>query len=656
MIKDNQLDISQACLADYPEIVALFNKNKVYQFLDGNPLSVEDFDLTMKVKEVNSFFLLRQHGKLIGTSAFFKFITHECLDLDSSFGGFLLIDSEYRSGQAISYLYKKILGQITQLGFSNLFTEISKYNKSSLSLSRLNGFREYSQTYEDILHCRSLRSNLPKVIKTFCLSNYYGKGYDLPTFEILEEVERVPEQETLIRACISDKKLIFKVQNQASIPYFLKMDLFQLAIVKEEEKYYLEALFFSEDVDKIQAKIGKRFANLTRKNPRYALGRDNCYDVQATIITKQGTIAVQLERRRVQSIRENNPLNQKFLDYSLKLSPEGSLLFCKGERVIFEDTFIMFSKPLASVYKLVEKKDGLDIVWSYEGARIHKKIRLTGHQINFSYTCNKKAKTMMSEVLKQGFRIFLQEHLIKETDNYQANRPGFYPLEHDDFLRTNQFAQEIFEYYIPSEKCHISYQPIGKSSNQMQFRPLSICQANDLDGSSYQIVFNFIEVENEPFFDAAFYQASDKNLLKYLSQLRMEEEFGYGTKRFITNRKKYSTDQLVLAHNQLVLPKAYIPKDCKQVSLSFTLKIKGNLEQVRFHKRIAYLNKGHILENQRQLVIYDKQQQRYIQLTCPEGTFYSYKENNNLRIRCVFDTNRNHAINMRLTEYKRNLI
>ncbi|MCS4488517.1 hypothetical protein NXS10_06045 [Streptococcus sp. SQ9-PEA] len=111
------------------------------------------------------------------------------MDADSRFSVFLLIDLENRGGQAISYLYWTILEQIAQLGFSNLFTEISKYNKPSLSLSRLNSFREYSQTYEDILHCRLLCSNLPKVIKTFYLSDYHGKTYDLSTFEILEKIE-----------------------------------------------------------------------------------------------------------------------------------------------------------------------------------------------------------------------------------------------------------------------------------------------------------------------------------------------------------------------------------------------------------------------------------------------------------------------------------
>ncbi|WP_093815868.1 cylE protein [Streptococcus sp. 45] len=654
MMEENQLEVFRAQFDDYPEIINLFNKNKVYQFPDGKPLSVEDFDLTMKVKEVEPFFLLRQQKKLIGTSAFFKFITHECLDVDSSFSGFLLIDSENRGGQAISYLYRTILERIAQLGFSNLFTEISKYNKPSLSLSRLNGFREYSQTYEDILHCRSLRSNLPKVIKTFCLSDYYGKEYDLSTFEILEEIEDSTRKETFIRTQISKEELSFKVQDEATLPYFLKMALFQLEIVQESGRFYLQVDSLSEDIEKIQVKIGKRLARLDRKHKRLSLGLASRYFVQANIVTKQGTIAVQLERCRNQSVGKNHLLKQNFSGYRLKVSHEGSLLFCKGERVVFEDTFIMFSKPLTLTFKVKEKPNHLEIIWSYKKARIKKTISFSEDTMICRYDCNATAKDMMPQLIKQGFRIFNQEHLIKEQTTYKANRPGYYPQEHDDFLRAEAFVGESFDYEIPSEDCHVHYSPLGKASNQMQFRPLSICSPDEFAGSSYQITFSDLTLpKTQPFFDKLGYQPSSKNLLKYISQLTLEQEHGYGTKRFLKNRKSYATSRLVLAHNQLVIPYKAIPKDCDYASLSFTFKIKGNLKALRFHESIPYQNKSHILESKQQLVVYDEKQDRYICFACKDGVFYSYKENNSLKIRCVFDTSLTHAVNVRITEYKR---
>lgn len=55
-MEENHLEVSKAHFDDYPEIVNLFNKNKIYQFPNGRPLTTEDFDLTMKVKEVQPFF------------------------------------------------------------------------------------------------------------------------------------------------------------------------------------------------------------------------------------------------------------------------------------------------------------------------------------------------------------------------------------------------------------------------------------------------------------------------------------------------------------------------------------------------------------------------------------------------------------------------
>jgi len=49
MNKDSKLKISEATLKDYEEIVELYNKNQVYQFSNGVPLSVRDLDLTMKM-------------------------------------------------------------------------------------------------------------------------------------------------------------------------------------------------------------------------------------------------------------------------------------------------------------------------------------------------------------------------------------------------------------------------------------------------------------------------------------------------------------------------------------------------------------------------------------------------------------------------------
>lgn len=59
---------------DISQIVDLFNKNKVYQFQNGTPLTLADFCLTMALKETSHFYVLEKNGKIIGTTAFLKFI------------------------------------------------------------------------------------------------------------------------------------------------------------------------------------------------------------------------------------------------------------------------------------------------------------------------------------------------------------------------------------------------------------------------------------------------------------------------------------------------------------------------------------------------------------------------------------------------------
>ena len=658
----NKLKISEASSDDYAEVVDLFNKNQVYQFPDGIPLTVQDLDLTMKIKEVTNLFLLKNNGSVIGTSAFFKFITHECLDWDSSFSGFLLIDSESRSGQAITYLYKTILESITDLGIANLYTEVSKYNKPSLSLSKLNGFKEYSETYEDILHCRSLRSNLPKILKTFRISDYHGKEYDLSTFQVLEELENPSEKETHIRTMISDEEILFKVADNVSLPYYLKMDLFEIGIMKEGNHYLLRAEFLSDDVEKIRVKVGNyRFETLTRNKSVIQLNkRSDKYYVQSSIVTKDGNIDVQLERRKEVSSPAEIPLNRKFQGYDLSISPMGSLNFSKQGRVLLEDSFLLFSRPSDACLVVKEGKDNVKINLSYQGVSIQKTITFVNdEQITCSYHVNQKERDKFPDLLKQAFKIYPQEHLIRDVDGYRANIPGGYPVEHDDFIRADDFEEKIFSYYLPSEGQVIHYQPPGKASNQMQFRPLSVVDGANLTKLTYQFTISSVGIGTKAYEVKGkwekqhTHQATTKNLLKQVYRISLEQEMNYGTKRMIANRKEYPANNLVLSHNQIVLPDSYVPRDSDLYSISFDYKIRGGIEQLRYGERVSYTNKSHILENDQELLLYDASQDSYLRFFAKGGVFYSYRENNSLKVRCVFTTKSSHATNVSITEYRK---
>ena len=661
MKDNNKLMISEATPKDYGEVVSLFNKNQVYQFSDGLPLTVQDLDLTMKIKEVTNLFLLKENNKLIGTIGFFKFITHGCLNQDSSFSGYLLIDSENRSGQAITYLYKTILETMTHLGFANLYTEISKYNKPSLALSKLNGFTEYHGTYEDMLHYRSLRSNLPKIMNTFRISDYHGKDYDLSTFRILEELEDTQKKETRIRTTISEEEIIYKVQDNANLPYSLKLDLFQIEIVEIDGHHILQVKFLSDEVKKVRVKLGKfRFSTLTKENSSIRLKKDNKSRVQAVVVTTNGNIDVQLERTDIDVSPDNVPLSQTFQGYDLSVSSEGNLIFGKQGRKIFEDSFLLFSRPSEAHILVKEEKDKIIITLLYKGASIQKNIAIVSNEkVICSYDFNRKAQRLFPNLIKQGFKIHCQEYLIKDGENYLPYKPGSYPVEHDDFVRAEDFKNKIFNYYVPDERKKVQYTPIGKASNQMQFRPLSLLEKDDLNNLTYQFSISHVCFEKDSLglkynlHEDPIYKMTTNDLLKQVHNIRIEEEHNYGLKRSIANRKKYSTNNLILSCNQIVIPDRNFLADSDLHSISFDYKVQGAIEQVRSIGRMTYENKSYVLENRQSLLVYDIKQDRYLRFEAEDGIFYSYKENNKLKIRCIFTTKSSHTSNVSITEYRK---
>ncbi|HGD4759906.1 TPA: cylE protein, partial [Streptococcus agalactiae] len=222
------------------------------------------------------------------------------------------------------------------------------------------------------------------------------------------------------------------------------------------------------------------------------------------------------------------------------------------------------------------------------------------------------------------------------------------------------FEDRQFHYYLPNEDKMISYSPPGKASNQMQFRPLCLI---DTDSLSFPLTYHFrisqasseealINLKKQPIWDSN-YQASATDLLKHISNLTLEEEKDYGIKRMIANRKHYPSHKLVLAYNQIVLPKNEIPRDSELYSISFDYRIRGKFVQIRQGEHVKYDNKSYVLENSQQLVLYVASDDKYILISAKNGIFYSYKENNHLKIRCMFKRNSPYATNVSITEYRK---
>lgn len=68
---------------------------------------------------------------------------------------------------------------------------------------------------------------------------------------------------------------------------------------------------------------------------------------------------------------------------------------------------------------------------------------------------------------------------------------------------------------------------------------------------------------------------------------------------------------------------------------------------------MTYENKSYVLENRQSLLVYDIKQDRYLRFEAEDGIFYSYKENNKLKIRCIFTTKSSHTSNVSITEYRK---
>ena len=662
MMGSDRLVFLEATEDDYAGIVHLFNKNQVYQFSDGVPITVKDLELTMKIKEVSRIFVVKDAEEILGTSAFFKFSTHECLDTCSSFSGFLLIDANSRTGSVANVLYRSMIEEVSGLGLSELYAEISKYNKPSLSLSRLNGFSEFKDTYEDTLHYRLLRSNLPKVLKMFQLSRSYAGGeYDLSTFKIEGNYEDDDRRESTICAVLSGDEMEFRMQEQSSLPFYVGMDILEAGIFKEESQYVFRVRFKSDRVKKVYCIIGGQVkACLTRKRPHVPLRvRKGKISVQARVVTVGDDISLQLERAEDMQINKNMSLKRRFQGYKLVISPRGGLHFSRRGVVFLEDSFLLFSYPRDAMFKVVEREDYISISFLYKGAKIQKVIRfLDDKTISCAYYFNEKSKKLLPDLIKQVFKINSQEHFIWDGQDYLLNIPGKFPVEHEDFIRKIGFKNEIFQYYIPSEKKKISYSPIGKATNQMQFRPLSYIKKEELRNMVYQITIedvatSEIGIDTNSKKDTVLsnFKLVNRDTLSNIQNIRLEQEHGLGPRRRLSNRKRLSEDRVILNYSKNTLSVKDISPVLDFFSISFEFKMDGKVENVSKH--IFYNNKSYIFENTEELLLFSTLRTRYFRFFAKNGVFYSYRENNKIMIRCGFCAESTAVANIHISEYER---
>ncbi|MEY8536889.1 hypothetical protein AALM99_00320 [Lactococcus muris] len=621
---------------DIPQIVDLFNKNKVYQFQNGAPVTLEDFCLTLAIKETSHFYVLEKNGKIIGTTAFFKFITFGVLPVNESYSGFLLIDVEHRTGAAISLLHKEVLFDIVNCDFHTHFTEISRYNKASLTLSKRNGFSKFEGSYEDMNHCYLLRSLLPKVLKAFKFTGDLENKYDINTFKIIEQTDKA-DISTLLTE-ISGKKMVYRCFSKAYYPFDIQLDLFRLYIFKENKRYYLRCEFYSEQVSFVKARIGNlKYVKLSRKKNQIEIKKAPLnFLIQGVVYTDIGEIRVQLHYREPTDEKINIQLNQSMLSYRLVVNrSNGSLFFIKNDKAFIEDTYLLFARPEEVKFLVEEYENKISIRCIGEHLDIHKVIELYPNRLEARYYIKEFPAENKEKVLKYGMKILEQDYLIQEEGATFPYVPGQLPNELDDFVSAHQFKTRDLCYLIISEKLKLTYSTQNPTSNQMQYRPLSFIKLDNFRNVKidYSIKFEKKATQN---FNIDFREFRAVNLnWKSIRNLKAYTAMEDGAVNYRLDQKRRSLFYRI----DMEEGKLYIGDSKNRMFsykvLEFSWSCSSRVEAWIHDAFYAYKNKGPIWEARENILIVDRGKNRYLSITAEQGKIYSFKESNKIMIRCV---------------------
>ncbi|MGY3713639.1 MULTISPECIES: GNAT family N-acetyltransferase [Lactococcus] len=643
MGSDSDYRIRELKEEDVPKVVDLFNRNKVYQFKNGELLTAEDFHLTKSIKEITHFYILEKNNKIVGTTAFFKFITFGALPEPETYSGFLLIDSEYRTGTAISLLHKEVLLEIINSGFHTHYTEISKYNRASLNLSKRNGFSKFEDSYEDIYHCYLLRSSLPKVLKAFKFTGDLSNKYDINTFRIIEEKSN--KNITTFLTEISKEKMNYRCFSKAKYPFDIKLELFRLYIFKENDKYYLQCDFYSENMYFVKAKINNlKYTKLTRKrNKKEIKNITGDIFVQSEVFADIGKIKIQLHYKEQNDLKKPIKLNKKVFSYKLMVNPDNGSLYITNNsgEVILEDTFLQFSLPQDVIFLVDEYKNRININCIGENINIQKIVELSPNNINNKYQFIEIPKRDYGKFVKFGLRFWKQDYLILEGNHYVPYVPGYFPNEQDDFLRAEEFKKKKFCYIINSEQLKLTYNCSSNSSNQMQYRPLSYMELTSIEDMqlNYSIHLERLSIHDDILClnELEIIEVNWKNFREFSAHTAMQMN---SVKHHITQVRSPLFYQINKTKGEIYIGDNKATQ-YRYKELEFSWACSGRVQAWKYDNFYMYENKGPVWEMMNNLLVYDVSKHVYFLISVEEGSIYSFKENNRMVIRCVIPNKSN---------------
>ena len=655
MGKRNIYKVRELHREDIPDVVQLFNKNKVYQFLDNIPLSEKDFIETMKVKEVSHFFILEKFGQIIGTTAFFKFISFGSIDDCYTYSGYLLIDSAHRTGAAIHFFQKKVLMATSKLGFRLHFTEISRYNKASLTLSKHNGFTLFKESYEDIYHCYLLRSVLPKILKAFTLKGKIINEYDMNTFKVIQQRDR--GEYTEISTNISNEDIVFKVFPAGQSPFDIHFSFIRVYIFKKDNRLFFKSKFYSDEVLQIELTTDeKAMGMISRENPQIELfSSSNEIFCTANITTTKGNILANLHYSNMESRSKLVPVHQTFLSYHLEINLEDGDLYIiekDGDRVLIEDPFLQFSKPVNTKFYSEEYPGKIIIKCIGSGVDIEKILLLDGSSINVQYIF-KDINVSKKIYAKYGLKFRSQNYLIKEKGKYRAYIPGIFPDESDDFVRENQIRNKEFQYHFPKEKLQLSYQTNNRGSNQVQFRPLvTILLQESKNNIHYSLHFRQMDIEHLNLSKIPELLLKKVNFSGHLlKNIKCYGQTMNSSIRYDVHETKNKMNYVLNQNAESLMLQNFSNNSSAYTIFEFDYVCASKVQFFKYGESYLYSNKGPTWEIDEELLIFEEANSQYTSFKIFKGSIYSYKENNKLKIRCVIPNQESVSQNVKISQF-----
>lgn len=468
-------------------LVDMFNRNRAYQISNNYEMTVSDWLLTYKAKEITSFYIVKERGTIIGCSGFFRYAIRGVAPVHHVYSGFLLIDGSKRSGAAIASLYEVMGKKSVEMDRSVMITEILPSNRASIHLARMNGYIKTSETWEDLFHYQASFSYIMAALKSFMKLGRVDGWTEYKNFKILSQV--INENEIITNFKLDSDKLTVKTITECSRPYYLNVNKeIQISLIKISNRSYLKYDMYQSECEQITAvtdrggylqfhpKKAGIFKLPFSHNGEYKLKINLGKTTLCAILQNKPQIDEQLQL----DVDTDNwvLLKTKYKGLSIEFNPKnGDLAYVMNDGYqLFVDTFgaAFFGEKLKFSFKEYKNK-------------ILIKLKSSKVEIEKTISFQSRVSVMMrvlkgNQVLcKNGIRINHQDYLYYDgiLKKYCRYVPGVTPEESDDVLYQRNFKNEAHKYYIYRGRLKLVVESNVATSNQFEFRPLMLFMLRD---------------------------------------------------------------------------------------------------------------------------------------------------------------------------------